>query len=410
MTVKPLVAHKTLASSESLETIINRINNGTLKIPDYQRDADQWDKIKESRFIESILNFLTIPAFFFYQENNEKPVEVVDGQQRLSTILKYYRNEIPLVDDEDVIYLNPQSAHYRGKYYRDLDANLQKVFLEYTITIINLPSGLEINTRLEIFHRINDGGTVLSRQDLRLSDYYTSNSVYFIKLVGLHSESDRFQKLIQNTHERNLNNPWLQKKQHWELWKNWWEGKSQSKGQCPSEMFLWYLVMRFRNVLDTLLNTKEAHKHLTIAFNGKTESALDGFCAQLMYDDAKIEGNLTSDKQITLTSIYNGLEDEFQCFADAVAVILSYGLPGISVDKYKPMALIIAASRESNISLSDLNENQWIFVSRFIREPRKTARELGMDYVEQRGNWSGEKGQKAQFDAVVSIFKTILKG
>ena len=36
-----------------------------LFIPDYQRDSEQWDYRKQSLFIESLLNNLTIPAFFF---------------------------------------------------------------------------------------------------------------------------------------------------------------------------------------------------------------------------------------------------------------------------------------------------------------------------------------------------------
>ena len=36
-----------------------------LFIPDYQRDSEQWDDRKQSLFIESLLNNLTIPAFFF---------------------------------------------------------------------------------------------------------------------------------------------------------------------------------------------------------------------------------------------------------------------------------------------------------------------------------------------------------
>jgi hypothetical protein len=41
------------------------LNDGTLRIPDYQRDADQWDKSTKSLLIESVINNLTIPAFFF---------------------------------------------------------------------------------------------------------------------------------------------------------------------------------------------------------------------------------------------------------------------------------------------------------------------------------------------------------
>ena len=82
----PLVTDKTRAQSENIETVVGRLRNERIVIPDYQRDAEQWDERKESLFIESILNNLTIPAFFFSQRDDQK-IEVVDGQQRLTTIL-----------------------------------------------------------------------------------------------------------------------------------------------------------------------------------------------------------------------------------------------------------------------------------------------------------------------------------
>lgn len=63
--VIPLVQRKTRAESTNVETIVGRLQSGRIVIPDYQRDAEQWDIRKESLFIESLLNNLTIPAFFF---------------------------------------------------------------------------------------------------------------------------------------------------------------------------------------------------------------------------------------------------------------------------------------------------------------------------------------------------------
>ena len=60
----PLVTDSTRAQSENVETILNRLKSERVIIPDYQRDAEQWDERKESLFIESVLNNLTVPAFF----------------------------------------------------------------------------------------------------------------------------------------------------------------------------------------------------------------------------------------------------------------------------------------------------------------------------------------------------------
>ena len=66
----PVVKDKTRTQSESVETIVSRMRNKEVFIPDYQRDSDQWNSRKKSLFIESLLNNLTIPAFFFCENDN----------------------------------------------------------------------------------------------------------------------------------------------------------------------------------------------------------------------------------------------------------------------------------------------------------------------------------------------------
>jgi len=112
--VLPLVNSKPSSESSNIETIFNRLQSQRIIIPEYQRDAGRWDLRKESLFIESILNNLTIPAFFF-ADGPDRRIEVVDGQQRLTTIFKYVKNEFALSTDDDVVYLSPQSLQYRGK-------------------------------------------------------------------------------------------------------------------------------------------------------------------------------------------------------------------------------------------------------------------------------------------------------
>jgi hypothetical protein len=193
---QPLVNSKPSSESSNIETVFNRLQSERIIIPDYQRDAGQWDLRKESLFIESILNNLTIPAFFF-ADGPEGKIEVVDGQQRLTTIRKYVKNEFALSTDDDVVYLSPQSVQYRGKIFKNLPASLQAVLNDYPLTIINLPSNLDLSTKLEIFRRINEGGTPLTGQDIRLSYYSDSRSVFFLKLAGIHSDTDSAKRMIE---------------------------------------------------------------------------------------------------------------------------------------------------------------------------------------------------------------------
>jgi Protein of unknown function DUF262 len=233
----PLVQSKPSSESSNIETICNRLQSGRIIIPDYQRDAGQWDLRKESLFIESILNNLTIPAFFF-ADRPDGEIEVVDGQQRLTTIFNYVKDKFALSVEEDVVYLSPQSLRYRGKKFNELPGSLKAVFNDYPLTIINLPSNLDLSTKLEIFRRINEGGMPLTGQDIRLSYYSDSKSVFFLKLAGIHGITDSAKRMIDSGAEKGIDNPWSTHPEANILWQDWWEGKELAKGQTPSEMFL----------------------------------------------------------------------------------------------------------------------------------------------------------------------------
>lgn len=404
--VGPLVDNQTRTEAMGIETVISRYENGRIVIPDYQRDAEQWNHRKESLFIESIINNLTIPAFFFAKNDNGTS-EVVDGQQRLTTIFKFNNNELRLSDSDDVVYLAPQSVHYKGKIYDELPLSYKNAFNDYLLSIINLPDGITLNTKLEIFRRINEGGTPLTSQDIRLSYYSNSNSVFFIRLAGLHSSSQYMQRIVSAGDSRGVSNPWLEQNEPWGSWCDWWEDKTLANGQVPSEMFLWYLVTKYRSILDTLLSSSDAMRHLTIGYRGSTEEALDIFCAQLQYTD--IHGGIE-----VFPTYSTGLINDFNDFSTWINAFLSSGIAGLSVDKYKQAALVIAALVELEISPTQLfnNEPAWANIAQFIRTPRSAGVKLlpPDGYPEPKGRWGGGKGQKAQCDSAIKIVSLIVNG
>lgn len=395
----PLVSDQTRAQSENIETVVTRLRSGRLRIPDYQRDNDQWDQRKESLFIESLLNNLTVPAFFFAQV--EGGIEVVDGQQRLSTISKFANGELRLSDDDSVVYLTPQSVHYRGKIFSELPPSLQAVFNDYPLTIIYLPASLDLGTKLEIFRRINEGGTPLTAQDIRLAYYSESKSVTLIRLAGLHGDTEAAGRMIASADAREIPNPWKEHQDAYRLWVDWWEGKIKSRGQTPSEMFLWFLVTRHRQELNSLIATPAQMQHLPIAFRGSTEEALDIYCAQLRWTDTHggVDVFPTSDRLIA----------EFGYFGVWIEQILGRGLTGISVDKYKQIALLIAALTGTATEVSAISDDAWDAFGEFIRTPRQAGKKwLPSGYPEQKGRWSGESGQYSQCNRACELVEAIL--
>lgn len=402
LTGLPIVTDATRAQSENIETIVSRLKSGRIRIPDYQRDADQWDSRKESLFIESLLNNLTIPGFFFAQEGDT--IEVVDGQQRLNTILKYVDGLFPISDDEAIVYLSPQSVHYRGKCFSELPAKLCHVINDYPLTIIYLPKS-DLNTKLEIFRRINEGGTPLTAQDIRLSFYSESKTVRMIRLAGIHGNTDAAQRMIASAAEMGVENPWAAHSKTYAHWCEWWEGKVKAKGQTPSEMFLWYLVQLNRNELNDLVSSPDTMKHLKMTFRGTTEEVLDIYCAQLHYTD--LHGGPI------VFPVYGSEEilEAFRGFARWIHAVLARDLPGISVDKYKQLTLLIGAAAELNLEPNELSDDAWDAVAGFIRTPRKAGNQWLQEeggYPEQKGRWTGNKGQKSQFDLVAKLLSKIV--
>jgi hypothetical protein len=64
-----------------------------------------WDKKKKSLFIESLLMNVPVPPVFLYEYDLNR-YEVMDGQQRLNSILEFYENRLVLTGLETWSALN----------------------------------------------------------------------------------------------------------------------------------------------------------------------------------------------------------------------------------------------------------------------------------------------------------------
>ena len=72
----------------SIWEIVNMYTSKDIDIkPDFQR-VFRWDKIQKSRLIESIFLWLPLPSFFV-STNEKRQREIIDGLQRISTILEF---------------------------------------------------------------------------------------------------------------------------------------------------------------------------------------------------------------------------------------------------------------------------------------------------------------------------------
>jgi hypothetical protein len=132
--------------------------------PDYQRRA-RWNDKKRSHLIESLLMNVPIPPVFLYESEYAK-YEVMDGQQRLTSVRSFFRNEFKLRGLRVWKELN-------GRIFRDLPPKIQKGLERRGIAavIILTESSADPQKSMElrqyVFERLNTGGERLNPQEIR---------------------------------------------------------------------------------------------------------------------------------------------------------------------------------------------------------------------------------------------------
>ncbi len=125
--------------------------------PDYQRDYVMDDK-KASKLIESILMDIPIPTVYFCEEIDSR-LSIIDGQQRLTSIVRFMKNEFALTGLEEL-------SNFNKKKYSDLDKVNQRKLKNSTISSVTLKKESQ-ELKYEIFARLNQGSTSLKPQELR---------------------------------------------------------------------------------------------------------------------------------------------------------------------------------------------------------------------------------------------------
>lgn len=132
--------------------------------PKYQREY-VWRLKPElpSRLIESLLLDIPIPPVYLGKLPGGK-LDVIDGQQRLTTLINFVGNKFPLQKLVGLKSLN-------GSYFRDLSEEQQSKILDAPIHSIVIDAGNNLNLRYEIFERLNRGSMSLNEQELRTCVY-----------------------------------------------------------------------------------------------------------------------------------------------------------------------------------------------------------------------------------------------
>jgi hypothetical protein len=148
--------------------------DGSLDLsPKFQR-RPVWSDIQASYLVDSILNDLPVPEIFVRTMTStagDTRLEVVDGQQRLRSIIRFYQNDLRLEGDE----VTPQ---WTGTEWNSLNPSKQEAFWAYKLVVRELENASDPEVR-DMFRRLNANMSNLNDQELRHSQL----SGEFITLV-----------------------------------------------------------------------------------------------------------------------------------------------------------------------------------------------------------------------------------
>ena len=168
--------------------------------PDYQRHFI-WDDERQSQLIESIFLGIPVPSLFM-ATNKDSTWEVIDGLQRLTTIVNF------IGTDDTIRSINSATkklkltgleklSSFNGLYFENLPKSIQLGFQTRPIRITVLNDRSDFNVRYDLFERLNTGGVTLHPQEIR-NCVFVGEFNEFIKECAVNSDFRNVVKVTKN--------------------------------------------------------------------------------------------------------------------------------------------------------------------------------------------------------------------
>lgn len=154
--------------------------------PAYQRRSSLWKKAQKQLLIDSILNGLDIPKFYFQfmppvVEDMRYNYAIIDGKQRIETILGFINDEFPLSGEFAFLdnSLTEQFGNIAGKCFSELESTVPALiarFWQYELNIVFMDTTTPdiIN---ELFVRLNSGVPVSTSEKRHANGGILSNKI-----------------------------------------------------------------------------------------------------------------------------------------------------------------------------------------------------------------------------------------
>ena len=197
----------------TLEVLVGKWKKREIKIPKLQRRFI-WTQAQSSKLIESFLMGLPVPPVFFYQDRTDNKLLVIDGQQRLRTIVFFFSGlfgepkEGKKVPSFNLTALDEKSP-YAGTTYQQLMDSDEAAFNKLQNSVLRSFVMKQLDPAddtsiFQVFERLNTGGVVLQGQEVRNCIYEGALNNMLIdlnkypgwrKIIGKKSEDKRMRDM-----------------------------------------------------------------------------------------------------------------------------------------------------------------------------------------------------------------------
>lgn len=184
----------------SVKEIISMISDSIIDIaPEYQRQF-RWREDRQSSLVESIFLGIPVPSLFM-AANSDGSWELIDGVQRLSSIIHFAgteeaKNRISITGGLKLAELSKLTT-FNGLSFDDLPRPIQLDFLLKPLKITTLSDKSDLEVRFDLFERLNTGGIALTNQEIR-SCVYRGPFNDFIKVLSADSNYNTVVRLTKS--------------------------------------------------------------------------------------------------------------------------------------------------------------------------------------------------------------------
>lgn len=175
--------YRAFKDSWSVNSFKKRFEKGEINFDNPIQRGIVWNKVMSSLYIHSLLYDVLVYQKPFLVSKKENGVDILDGKQRGTSLIKFINNEFALtgLQKEPSIILRGEPYNINGKYFKQLDEDLQMKILDFQIDMAILENApVEIEA---LFFNRSNGGKAMAKIDLARSK---NRSIDTVKEIARH--------------------------------------------------------------------------------------------------------------------------------------------------------------------------------------------------------------------------------